>query len=222
MNTRDLTQFLIELSFNNSKPWFDQNRDRYQALRLEFIGFVEQLIAHTSSFDPSVKGASAKGSLFRINRDVRFSNNKNPYKTHFSAAIGAGGRHSTLPIYYVQIGAEESFAAGGIWMPETPDLATIRRFISVHPKKADALLKHKTLLEGFGRLDQEAVLSRLPKGFSEGSDLLKYKSFTVSRAFDALEFDERALLEHVVSSFEAMQPLHRFLREALTFEGAQR
>lgn len=222
MNTRDVTQFLIELSFNNSKVWFDQNRDRYGRLRLEFIGFVEQIIAGTSSFDASVKGVNAKNCLFRINRDVRFSNNKNPYKTHFSAAIGAGGRHSTLPIYYVQIGAEQSFAAGGIWMPEASSLAAIRRFISVHPKKADALLKNKALFEGFGGLDQEAVLSRLPKGFPEGSELLKYKSFTVSRPFDALEFDERGLREHVVSSFEAMQPLHRFLREALTFEGANR
>jgi uncharacterized protein (TIGR02453 family) len=218
MRLREFTQFLIELSFNNAKPWFDQNRDRYQTLRLEFIAFVADVIARTSSFDASVKSVSAKDCLFRINRDVRFSNNKNPYKTQFSAAIGAGGRHSNLPIYYVQIGAEESFTAGGVWMAEAAQLATIRRYISLHPKRADALLRNKTLLETFGGLDREAMLSRLPKGFDEGSELLKYKSFTVSQNFDALEFDANALLEHVVSSFRAMQPLHKFLREALTHD----
>ncbi|NJK45105.1 MAG: DUF2461 domain-containing protein [Pleurocapsa sp. SU_196_0] len=218
MRLRDLTQFLIELSFSNSKLWFDANRDRYTTLRLEFIEFVEALLQGVSRFDQGVKGVNAKDCLFRINRDTRFSNNKNPYKTHFSAAIGAGGRHTKLPMYYVQIGAEESFTAGGVWMPETTQLATIRRFIAVHPKKADALLNNKTLLETFSGLDTDHVLSRLPKGFSEGSELLKYKSFTVSRPFDALEFDTDELLEHVVSSFAAMQPLHKWLREALTYD----
>jgi uncharacterized protein (TIGR02453 family) len=218
VNLRGLTQFLIELSFNNSKPWFDANRDRYTELRLEFIEFVTALIEGVSRFDVGVKGVNAKDCLFRINRDVRFSNNKNPYKTHFSAAIGAGGRHTQLPMYYVQIGVEESFTAGGVWMPEASSLATIRRFIALHPKKANALLNDKTLLETFDGLDQEAVLSRFPKGFSEGSELLKYKSFTVSRPFDALEFDADELLEHVVSSFERMRPLHGFLRKAFTYD----
>jgi uncharacterized protein (TIGR02453 family) len=218
MRLRDLTQFLIELSFNNAKPWFDANRDRYTDLRLEFTDFVAEVIRRTSSFDSSLKGLNAKDCLFRINRDTRFSNNKNPYKTQFSAAIGAGGRRSSLPMYYVQLGAEESFTAGGVWMPEAAQLATIRRFISLHPKKADALLNDKTLLETFGGLDREAVLSRFPKGFPEGSELLKYKSFTVSRPFDALEFEADELLEHVVSSFERMQPLHKWLREALTHD----
>jgi uncharacterized protein (TIGR02453 family) len=218
MNLERLTQFLIELKFNNSKTWFDAHRDEYQALRLEFIAFVENVIKGVLSFDSSVKSVNAKDTLFRINRDTRFSNNKDPYKTQFSAAIAGGGRHSSLPIYYVQIGAEESFTAGGIWMPDAPRLATIRRFISVHPKKADALLKDKALLEHFDGLDTEHVLSKLPKGFSEGSELLKYKSFTVSSAFDALEFEGRAFQAHVVSSFERMQPLQKWLREALTFE----
>ncbi len=217
MNLERLTQFLIELKFSNSKTWFDAHRDEYQALKLEFIAFVEGLIGNISQFDSSIKGVNAKNALFRINRDTRFSNNKDPYKTHFSAAIAAGGRHSSLPIYYVQLGADESFVAGGIWLPDAPQVATIRRFISVHPKKADGLLKQKTLLEQFGGLDQEHVLSKWPKGFSEGSALLKYKSFTVSREFDALEFGDDGLTSYVVSSFDQMRPLHQWLREALAF-----
>ena len=218
MNLERLTKFLVELSFNNDKPWFDKNRAEYQILRLEFIDFMQELISGISSFDVSVKAVKPKETLFRINRDVRFSNNKNPYKTHFSAAIASGGRHSSLPIYYVQLGAEESVVAGGIYYPESDQLATIRRFIAFNPKKADALLKNKTLLEHFTGLDSDAVLLRFPKGFSEGSSLLKYKSFTVSRAFDAFGMESDVLRDELISSFQKLQPLHKFLREALTYE----
>ena len=149
MNLEKLTQFLIELEFSNSKAWFDQNRPRYLELRLEFIDFVAEVIAGVSSFDASVKGIRAKDCLFRINRDVRFSHNKNPYKTNFSAALSAGGRHSNYPIYYVQLGIENSVTAGGIHAPPNEQLALIRRFIERHPKKADALLRNKALLEEF-------------------------------------------------------------------------
>jgi uncharacterized protein (TIGR02453 family) len=218
MNLERLTQFLIELKFNNSKTWFDAHRDEYQALRLEFITFIEQLIESVSRFDSSIGGINAKDTLFRINRDTRFSNNKEPYKTSFSAALAAGGRHSNLPIYFVQLGAEESFVAGGVYLPAAPQLAALRRFISVHPKKANALLEHKILLEHFGGLDAEHLLKKLPKGFFKGSELLKYKSFTVSKSFDALELDAARAQAQVVSSFQRMQPLHAWLREALTYQ----
>lgn len=217
MNVGKLTQFLIELEFSNSKVWFDANRARYLELRLEFIQFVAEIINGVTSFDASVKGLSAKDCLFRINRDTRFSNNKNPYKTNFSAAISAGGRHSSYPIYYVQLGTENSFVAGGIYAPPNDQLALIRRYIERHPKKADALLTNKTLLEGFGGLDTDAILSRFPKGFSSGSDLLKYKSFTVSSAFDALELGSTGVLETVVSKCNQMQGLHKYLTEALSY-----
>lgn len=218
MNVEKLTQFLIELEFSNSKAWFDQHRPRYLELRLEFIDFVANLIEGVSSFDAGVKGISAKDCLFRINRDVRFSRNKNPYKTNFSAALSAGGRHSSYPIYYVQLGIENSLVAGGIYGPPTEQLALIRRYIERHPKKADGLLRNKTLLEGFGGLDKAGVLSRFPKGFPSGSELLKYKSFTVSSAFDALELGSAGVLETVVTKCAKMQVLHKYLREALIYD----
>ena len=218
MNIKNLTQFLVELEFSNSKAWFDQHRPRYLELRLEFTQFVAEIIGGVSSFDAGVKGISAKDCLFRINRDVRFSHNKNPYKTNFSAALSAGGRHSSYPIYYVQLGIENSFVAGGIYAPPSDQLALIRRYIERHPRKADALLSNKALLEEFGGLDTDGMLSRFPKGFPSGSELLKYKSFTVSSAFDALELGSTGVLERVVTKCAKMQALHKYLREALTFD----
>ena len=220
MNPEALSQFLIELQHNNAKPWFDANRARYQTLRLEFIDLLAEVINGLGRSDPSVAGVVPKDCVFRINRDVRFSNNKDPYKTNFSAAISRGGRHSSLPLYYVQLGLQEpgsgSFVAGGLYFPEPPQLVSIRTFIARHPKDAEALLADKTLLEAFGGLGTEGVLSRLPKGFTEGPDLLRYKSFTVSAALDLGGLDGPALVTQIVSRCEQMQPLHAWLSRAIT------
>lgn len=208
-------RFLVELSFNNDKAWFDRHRAEYQALREAFVHFVSRVVAETARFDSSVAGVQPRDCLFRINRDTRFSNNKSPYKTHFSAAIGAGGRHSSGPLYYLQIsGPAESLVAGGVWMPDSSRLSDIRAFIKAHQSRSDAVLYDETLLEAFGGLDTQARLTRYPKGFDSGSELLKYRSFTVARAFDPLAFDEEGLLEHVAEGFLKMQPLMKFVREA--------
>lgn len=217
MNLEHLTRFLVELSYNNDLPWFDKHRMEYQSLREDFVRFVDRVITETARFDSSVKGVQAKDCLFRINRDTRFSNDKSPYKTTFSAAISPEGRHSDGPVYYFHVsGPNESVVAGGVYMPGPERLAAIRAFIATNPKKADALLKNKSLLEHFGGLDTEGKLKRYPKGFDSGSELLKHKNFTVSKAFDALEFDSERLLEHLVMSFRAMQPVMKFVREAST------
>jgi len=91
MHIRDLTQYLAELSENNNRAWFVMNKPRYDILRAEFLELVIKLIADISKFDPAVAGCNPKKALFRINRDMRFSHDKSPYKTHFSAAITASG-----------------------------------------------------------------------------------------------------------------------------------
>ncbi len=215
MNLSHLVRFLVELSYNNDKPWFDKHRAEYQVLREDFVRFVDGVIKETARFDSSVEGIQAKDCLFRINRDTRFSHDKSPYKTTFSAAISPEGRHSDGPVYYFQIsGPGESIAAGGVYMPGPERLAAIRGFIYGNPKKADALLKNKTLIEQFGGLDEERKLKRYPKGFDSGSELLKFRNFTVSRSFDAMSFDSDGLLEHVTNSFRAMRPLMKFVQEA--------
>ena len=218
MDIKALLQFLIELQHNNAKPWFNTNRERYQNLKLEFVELIAEVIAGVGRFDPSVTEVVPKDCLFRINRDVRFSN-KDPYKTNFSAAISPGGRHSSLPLYYLQLGANEflgeSFVAGGLYFPEPPQLASIRRFIVRHPKDAEALLADSGLLETFGGLGRDGVLQKLPKGFSEGPDLLRYKSFTVSANFDPGKLSSAKLIAKIISSCEAMGPLHAWLRRAV-------
>ena len=107
MHLRDLTQFLTELADNNNRPWFIMNKPRYDILREEFLAVVTGLIAELARFDRQVAACNPKKAMFRINRDIRFSNDKRPYKTRFSAGItpldlrrpSAGGG----PTYYFHI-----------------------------------------------------------------------------------------------------------------------
>ena len=215
LNLPALYAFLTELKFNNSKDWFDANRGRYQALRQEFIAFMGGVIQGVARTDPSVADVRAQDTLFRINRDVRFAHDKSPYKTTFSAAISPGGRHSTLPIYYLQLGADESLVAGGVYRPQAADLRIIRDYIQRYPASADALLTYKALAESFGGLGQSGMLKRFPRGYGEGSGLLKFRSFTVSAATDLAEAGD--LSAFVVQKCADMQPLHAWLREALAY-----
>lgn len=214
LDVDDLTRFLVELKFNNTKAWFDAQRPRYAALRAGFTAFVADVIARVAAFDPAVADVRAKDTLFRIHRDVRFSHDKAPYKTTFSAAIAPGGRRSKAPLYYLQIGADESFAAGGLYFPEPAELAGIRRFVERFPARADALLADEDLARHFGGLSGEGKLTRFPRGFAGGSELLKHKSFTVGAPLDPAAPD---LAGEAAERFRRMGPLHAWLRDALAY-----
>ena len=215
MNLSALTAFLTELKFNNSRAWFDANRGRYTRLRGEFIAFMGEVVAGIGHFDPAVAAVRAQDTLFRINRDVRFSVNKEPYKTSFSAAISPAGRQASGPVYYVQFGPDESFVGGGVYLPPPGDLRVIRAYIECFPQKADALLEHPVLAEAFGGLASGGVLQRFPRGFGEGSELLKFRSFTVGAQLESVAQPD--LSAFVVTRCQAMQPLHAWLREALSY-----
>ena len=215
MNLPRLYRFLTELKFNNEKAWFDAHRGEYQALREEFIDFMAEIIAGVAVTDPGVADINARDTLFRINRDVRFAHDKSPYKTTFSAAISPGGRHSSLPLYYLQLGADESFVAGGIYAPPPADLAIIRAYVERYPAKADALLNGASLQSEFGGLAAGDMLKRFPSGFKQVSELLRYRSFTVIAPLDTLSSDD--LSAQVVQKCAAMRPLHEWLREAMAY-----
>ena len=91
-----IIEFLTELRSHNNREWFQDNKNRYDALRKVFIDEVQDLIGRISLFDPEVAGLEAKDCLFRIYRDIRFSPDKTPYKCHFAAYISQGGRASAF------------------------------------------------------------------------------------------------------------------------------
>src|SRR5213080_4457258 len=110
--------FIRQLKKNNNKPWFDAHRAQYEAARIDFSNFIQLVIEAVQKRDPSITGLSSKDCMFRINRDIRFSKDKSPYKTNFGAIIKPGGRKSIFAGYYFHCSPGSSFAGGGLWMPE--------------------------------------------------------------------------------------------------------
>ncbi len=110
--------FLKELKKNNNKPWFDNHREKYLSAKTDFENFVENLLNSISAFDDDIKELPAKNCTFRINRDIRFSKDKTPYKTNMGASINRGGKKSIFAGYYFHLEpGGKSFAGGGLWMP---------------------------------------------------------------------------------------------------------
>ena len=187
MHLRDLTQFLSELSENNTRPWFIMNKPRYDILRAEFLDVVTELIRELGKFDPLVAGCNPKKAMFRINRDMRFSNDKSPYKTRFSAGItpndkrrpSAGGGST----YYFQIDGNGMLGIGaGEYLPPPDRLRAIRENVVNDATGFAKLLKNKQLRATYGDLLDEDKLQRPPKGFDPAHphvEYLKLKSFFV-------------------------------------------
>jgi len=219
MNFPALLAFLSDLAANNNKAWFEGKRATYQHLRGEWMDFVQELIDGIAQFDPTVAIVSPKDALFRVNRDVRFSKDKSPYKTTFSAAICPQGRNSGLPLYYCQISeAGALFVAGGIYMPDPKTLDLIRRHVAEHPERLAAVQADPAFAARFGSIGGER-LKRPPRGYDEttpGIEFIKLKSFIAS--VEPAGWLDRAdnLASEIVEMYQAMFPLMQWLRAALT------
>jgi uncharacterized protein (TIGR02453 family) len=213
-----LADFLAELAENNRREWFEAHRPEYQALRDDFTAFIGEVIERTADFDGRVRWKDPKDCLFRIYRDVRFSADKSPYKTTFSAYISEQNRRGAPPGYYLEVDEKGTLlAAGGIWMPPTEPLARLRTYIAEHPERLQKVLRSRGFKKTFGDLQGDR-LKRPPRGYSEDTPLIDYiklKSYIVWRETDARALSHDAALTYVVDSFRAALPLVDWVRTAL-------
>jgi uncharacterized protein (TIGR02453 family) len=222
MHIRDLVRFLAELSENNNRAWFVMNKPRYDILRAEFLELVTRLISGIAKFDPAVADCNPKKALFRINRDVRFSHDKSPYKTTFSAAITSSGLKKPSqgggPAYYFHIDANGILlVAGGEYMPPPDRLHAIRRQIIADAAGFDRLLKNKKLNQTFGGLNQEGKLKRPPKGFDADAphiESIKLKSFIAWTETSLKKKVSTDLEKDLIAAFKDAYPLIAWLRQA--------
>lgn len=187
MHLRDLTQYLTELSENNNRPWFLWNKPRYDILRTEFEEMVTELIRALTKFDKQVAACNPKKAMFRIHRDTRFSKDKTPYKTRFSAGItphdkrrpSAGGGST----YYFQLERDGTLGFGvGEYLPPPARLKAIREHVVNDATGFAKVLKNKHLRATYNDMREEDKLQRPPKGFDPDHphvDYLKLKSFFV-------------------------------------------
>jgi uncharacterized protein (TIGR02453 family) len=213
-------RFLRELKKNNNKPWFDAHRAQYEAARIDFQNFIQLVIDRLQQSDPSITGTVARECLFRINRDIRFSNDKTPYKSNFGASIKQGGRKSGFAGYYFHLEPGGSFAGGGLWMPEAAQLKAMRQEIDYNWEEFRSIIQNKAFVKVFGDLykGDDQRLAGAPKGYDKANPAIEYlrlKSFIAETKFTDEELSTAALHKITVAAFEAIQPLLVFINRAL-------
>ncbi len=217
MIDKSTLDFLVKLNKNNNKEWFDKNRPSYELVKINFKDFVNELIITTTKFDPSIKHLEPKDCIYRINRDVRFSKNKAPYKNNIGALLSPGGKKSFDAGYYLQIQPGASFIAGGVWQPPTPQINAIRQEIDYNAAEFKKIISTKEFKKLFVKLSEEDKLKSVPKGYDKTHpeiELLKHKSFLAIHNFKDKDVLSKTFLKHCNEVMKAMHPLNSFLRRA--------
>jgi len=217
--------FLRELIANNNKEWFETNRQYYKDAQNEFNTFIDRLIVEIRSFDPSIGNITAKDCIYRIYRDVRFSNDKTPYKNHLGAYIVKGGRKSPLGGYYFHVEPTDagylnnSMWAGGIYNPDAQTLKAIRTDIYEHIEEYKTIIHNKNFTNTFTWFDGNK-LTTAPKGFPKDFpdiEFIKRKDYTYYRNINEKTLLSDQLLDESIKVFKAMVPFNRFMNRAILF-----
>ena len=215
-------KFLKDLKKNNNKPWFDAHRKEYEAAKSDFAGFIQNVIDKHSKSDPTLKSIVAKDCMFRINRDVRFSKDKSPYKTNFGASINKGGKKAfSTAGYYFHLEPGQCFVGGGIYQPMPDELKKVRQEIDYNFKDFKKIIQSKKFRSLYGDLDKSAeyALSRVPKGYeanNPAAEYLKLKSYIAFVSFSDKDLTSKDLVKKTAAAFETLQPLLNFINESLS------
>lgn len=205
--------FIRDLRKHNQREWFEQNRSRYEAAREDFIAFLKNLLQGAAAFEPALEGQQPRDLMFRIYRDVRFSNDKRPYKEHICAYMADGGRKTINPGFYLHISPDnQSFLAGGVWMPPAPELKAIRQEIDYNYDELQTLLKAPDFRKYFNGLEGDK-LKTTPKGYHSDHpaiDLLRHKSWNASCFFNDATVTSEQFYEECLAAMRAVKPINDF------------
>jgi uncharacterized protein (TIGR02453 family) len=222
--------FFRQLRQHNNKPWFEEHRETYEAeVREPMRGLIMDMSERFERFAPEI-GGDPKRSMFRINRDIRFSKDKSPYKTnagcwfnHRSASSKVGGEaHEGSAGFYFHFEPGKSFAGAGLWMPPRPQLDKLREAIADKHRDFDRMARS---LKRYGGLSEEhGMLKRMPRGYDEGhpaGQWLRLQSFTCGRPIKDSQVTDPKLAALLAREFEGMLPLVRWLNGALGYRAAR-
>lgn len=219
MNTKLILHFLSELEQNNHKEWMDTHRDWYLEAKNEFLNLVAYLLGEMSVIDEGLMGLQPKNCIFRINRDIRFSKDKSPYKNNFGVYMAEGGKKSPNAGYYLHIQpGDESFIGGGMYHPDSDILSKIRQEIDYNAAELKQITEEKDFKNYFGAIQGEK-LKRAPKGYEPNHpniELLKLKDFVVMHKLSDKELEDSSFKEKAIDMFKAMEPFVHYLNVAIS------
>lgn len=223
MLTKDSVQFLDDLKANNNRDWFLNNKKRYEIFKKDYYNLIGAFLQAMKPLDPSLEVLEIKNCAFRINRDIRFSKDKSPYKDHVGVWISSGSKGKNRSGYYVHIARTGSFIAGGLYCPEAEDLKKVRKEIAFFYDDLEEILKEKKFKKEFSDFDRNEtnLLKNPPRGYEKehpAIELLKLKSFETSQKFDLTEVTQEDFVDKMVTKLILLKPLNDFINRALTVE----
>jgi uncharacterized protein (TIGR02453 family) len=213
-------KFLKDLAKNNDRSWFEAHRRQYEDAKQDYENFIQQVLDRYSKKDEDIKDLTAKKCMFRINRDIRFSKDKSPYKTNFGASIDRGGKKSIFAGYYFHCEPAKSFVGGGLWMPMPPEVKKVRQEIDYCYDEFHNIISAKKFKSVYGLLytGEDIKLTKVPQGFEKDNpagEYLKLKSWLAMRELSDAELTSKDLVKKTVDAFEVLKPMIKFLNRAL-------
>ena len=213
---KEVLQLLDALSRNNNREWFEANKEWYKRVNAYVIAFAERLIDGVALFDTMVRGLTVKDCTYRIYRDIRFSNDKTPYKTHIGIYICPGGKKSSFAGYYLHIEPQASFVVAGLYCPETKVLNSVREDIFSLTSQFEEAKNQATTM----KLDYSSSLKRVPRQFpadSPSAEYLKLKNIMLERSLSNDEIVSDSLLTSVLAQFQSAKSFNDFINRAVAY-----
>ena len=223
MITKEALLFLEDLIANNNTDWMHANKKRYENYKKDYHNFIASLLAEMKPLDKTLEPLEVKNCTFRINRDIRFSKDKSPYKTNMGVWFTQNKFRKNSPGYYIHFEKGNSFIAGGVWCPEPEELKKIRKEIAYFHEDLEAIVEDKNFKKEFSNLTREEsnTLKKAPKDFDPNHpaiEFLKLKSYTASSKIDDALFTKHDFSKIVTQKLIALKPLNDFLNRALETE----
>ncbi len=223
MLTKDSLQFLEDLKANNNRDWFLDNKKRYEVFKKDYQQLVGDFLDVMKPLDPSLEMLEVKNCTFRINRDIRFSKDKSPYKDHIGIWMSSGTKGMNRSGYYLHIAKAGSFIAGGFYCPEAEDLKKVRKEIAYFHEDLEEIIGAKNFQKEFGDFDrnEKNLLKNPPRGYEKehpAIEFLKLKSFETSQKFDINEVTKEDFVAKMSKKLIVLKPLNDFINRALTSE----
>jgi uncharacterized protein (TIGR02453 family) len=210
--------FIAELTQNNHKEWMESHKKEYLAAKDKVVEFLEIILTELQAVDVTLAGTEVKKSIFRINRDIRFSKDKSPYKTNFGAYFSPTGKNTFYAGYYIHIEPnDKSMVGGGLYMPESPLLAKARQEIDYNIEEFKEIVESPAFVNTFGELQGEKVKT-VPKGYDKTHpeiELLKMKSFFASKTFSDSEMKQPDIAKKIANACKILTPLNHFFNRAI-------
>jgi len=213
-------KFIKDIEKNNNKSWFEANRKKYEDAKLDFETFVQRIIDGFGKKEPDIAALTAKQTTFRINRDVRFSKDKSPYKNNMGSYMSRGGKKSIFAGYYIHCQPGKSFVGGGLWMPQPAELGRLRQEIDYNTDEFKSIVeskKFRSVYDGLSK-DAEYTLVRVPKGYeadNPAAEYLKFKSYVALTPLTDAELTSKDGERKILKAFETLQPLITFINRAI-------